>query len=1339
MGRRSEPAAPRRGGWRVALLLGLLLIGGGLGSLRTEWVQRRLASVVERELERRFGLHVVLAGVRVDPLAATVALSGLAVRSEGPDGAVAAPFLTVQRLQLGLDWREGGPALGAVVIDGPSARLHFDAQGLVELRGLPALPESTDAPAERFPWSSLEIHGAIIEVEHPAGAARVEGLDLRPEPDNSGRLRLAVDAVELRRLGHLERVDALLIENIGLSPRVLDIPAFRIDSGAVHAGGHLRADLLGDVDAEVDLDVSLGALRQAISPTLSAEGELQLRARVSGPTSAPVLTGHVETVDLAVLTAAPASLAAAGGPTVPEEAPGVKRREIGALGTDFRFDGRALSVGPLDGQWAGGGLTLEGGLDLQSTGFFLSAGGRDISLQWALADVDVHPQSWVDMRTDVDLVVAGTLEPLRLVGTVDLRARKLVVGDGPVGARGTQPLLVVPEGGFFAELDVNDDGFRILARRFGTRRSEGTVDAWIHLQPGTPIDVQIDLHRLALDELQPLGGLGLQGDAKLRGALVGPAARLHLTGALEAEGFVLGGVPYADHLSARLDSPDISVLRFLDVAAERGPGQSRFGGHVLVDFSRPGVPLDILVRTEGGSLTDFTGMFIDIPGIHAKVDGGLSLRGPWDDFDGEADLQLSEIDLFGEGFPEGAARGRMVEGRFMLDELSLSRLDGLETVLARGSVGAGWATNIDLQTGGFRLERLQNLDGKELWGEVDFSGTVGGTLFSPLPRGRLAITKASIGRRKVEDSLARFESADGRLRYTAQLIGEDLLVNGDLSLDERGDWTVDAAMQAFPVHVFYPSAPDGSPVRAEIDGTVKGGGSLAGEKALTAELTAALTGVRLNWGGHALTNTSPWLLDWQRGAFRIEGVALQGGDTFVQFGGRGDRNGELALWGGGQVDLDLLRMVTPGLTRASGQAGVGLTVEGPAGLAVPKVRVTVSEASLLTAYFPQPFESVQAQISASPSGFVVEQAGGRLGGGAFSLGGQIAADAWAPTHFDLWADVRDARVRYLDFLPAVQGDAKLKFDGPVDDLLLSGDIGVRDMLFAERIDWEDWLLAFGVDRLAGATADTTGDYFGLNLNISADRTIRMRNNVGDLMASANLRFVGDTSNPGLSGDIRAVPGGRVYLKEREFEITRADLHFGDPFAYDPELDIALTTSVRARDDTYDIDYRVIGPYSDWSTDASSDPGLPPSDINSLLLFGMTSSEMERYGGAAGALAVEGGDLFASKLGIVERVGERIYGLEFIRPERIDLVSGVNERGSGTVSSDMRLLVEKDFDWGTLIFEQNLARNSDTYLGFEKRLARKLYTRGYWAREQVGRRLNIGGAYGAELNLRWELD
>ena len=68
-----------------------------------------------------------------------------------------------------------------------------------------------------------------------------------------------------------------------------------------------------------------------------------------------------------------------------------------------------------------------------------------------------------------------------------------------------------------------------------------------------------------------------------------------------------------------------------------------------------------------------------------------------------------------------------------------------------------------------------------------------------------------------------------------------------------------------------------------------------------------------------------------------------------------------------------------------------------------------------------------------------------------------------------------------------------------------------------------------------------------------------------------------------------------------------------------------------------------------------------------------------------------------------------------------------------------MLVETDMDWATLIFEQNLSRSIDTYLGLERRLARMFYVRTYWAREQVGRRLDIGGAYGVEAKIRGELD
>jgi hypothetical protein len=42
------------------------------------------------------------------------------------------------------------------------------------------------------------------------------------------------------------------------------------------------------------------------------------------------------------------------------------------------------------------------------------------------------------------------------------------------------------------------------------------------------------------------------------------------------------------------------------------------------------------------------------------------------------------------------------------------------------------------------------------------------------------------------------------------------------------------------------------------------------------------------------------------------------------------------------------------------------------------------------------------------------------------------------------------------------------------------------------------------------------------------------------------------------------------------------------------------------------------------------------------------------------------------------------------------------------------------------------------MGFEKRLARQLFLRSYWASEQIGRTLPIGGALGVETNIRWEI-
>jgi len=717
-------------------------------------------------------------------------------------------------------------------------------------------------------------------------------------------------------------------------------------------------------------------------------------------------------------------------------------------------------------------------------------------------------------------------------------------------------------------------------------------------------------------------------------------------------------------------------------------------------------------------------------------------------------------------------------GTMNLDQLTLSRWNGAESVLIQGSVAPDWDTNLAVSATGFELNRLSVVEALDVSAEgtVSVDAVLSGTLFAPHPRGRVAIRDTSFAGHAVPNSTLSFEQQGDTIAVNGSLVGDSVTFVGDVNAEGVRAFDVTATLDDFPLHSLFPVAADGTEVRSRLTGTLQ----LSGDRSASGlELGLRGTGQSLSveWDRHRLNSIGPWEFESSGQSMRLSGFRLQGSGTDLTWNLSSGKSGQLLGQGGGIVDADLARMAVAGLDRSEGPVAVDIDVRGTIHRPEWSVNAALIGVTVQGEWFPHAVDGIfgVVEMNSDATQFRrldfqgrdaewvsaepllqrhLTQLGnkdglhGTLGDGSFLASGGFSATAWRPTQFDVRADVKGSKIQFIEELPPAKGNAALTFSGPADDALLAGTIDVTEMLFTERITWEEWMLEFTDEEGVEVNIEEEEAAFSMDILLRSDNTIEVQNNVGDLTAGGELRIVGDTENPGLVGNIVAVPGGRMHLKEREFELTRGEILYVDPYTFDPELDLVLNTEVRSREDSYDVTYRVGGTLDDWRAETRSDPDLPAADVNALLLFGMTRAELERYGGLAGALAIEGGDLLASSFLFSQRDEADRGGLfrivDPLRPERLDLVSGVSERGSGLVNSELRLLYENELsDLGLngsmMILEQNISRASDTYVGFEQRLARQLYARGYWGSEQVGRFLDVGGAYGLEMKVRWELD
>jgi hypothetical protein len=1315
---------------QVLVLSMLVLAALTVGWLRSPDFQVRAIRAVETLIESATGERASLSRVRVQIWRPAVHVDGFELTSaQTGDTIVRAERITIPlTIKLG-KLGVGKLGIGRLHLQKPEVHLHLDEKGkLVEFANR---KRGGNRPLTELPWTNLAVVDGTFTLSHASGAAVV--LDSLTVVPTSGSLadlsgRLGVTFRDFTDETSFSWTD------VQVGPDAIDIPTLALDLDTLDLTGRAHIPLQGALDADLTAQLHLEKIQPLLKPPRAAHGTVDVDVRLEGTPQDPTL------------------YVAASGSRLGLDMPGVftplLTYDLGsvALSAMARKDG--IQVEQLVLPWANGRIVGWGRItpDLRLEDGHVTL--EEVELAPLLQAFDAAPTPWVDFSGDGEVTWSGTLDPLRLEGDFELGVADLHVGDRPVGRPDVELMLDIPHAYAQGTLLLEKTHVLLEAPTVRGPRSAGSLNVDIGFGPRGPLNLEFDLWGADLEDFQPLADVELKGKGAISGRIAGPFNKLTFEGEGDVRDFSVLGIEYADHLVAKLLSPDMKSIYLQDAVAELG--SSSYHGRYGIDFKSP-VSMTTDIEIDKGRVDDMVGMFVDLEGLKGDLTGTLTLDGPLFDMSGEQHMKLANVELYGEKFPTGEGHGYMDKGLFTLDDLRVRREDGRAGLTLRGSVEREWKLDMELIADGLDLSKLDRLASSArlpLTGKIGAQARITNTLFDPSPDGRLWLTDLEYAGVPAEDSVILVDSEGGIARYHGSLLGGTASVEGTLGLWQEQPYALTAKLDKLPAHMFYPTAADGTPITAVVSGTVDVSGHF-GEVWSPVTLTSRIDGVEVRYANHVLRNNTPWTYAQRGDTFRLEGFSLKGisggtGSTDVHLSAT--RDDSLFLVGDGTVDLDLLRAFVPGLEKSTGVANVSFTAAGQrkdAGGAGVEAVVNIDVASELFRHESAPlaFEDTRARIQVRDDRIDLLSLEGSLGGGTFSGSGTIDARDWKPVRYDLAMNVKDAMVQWVESLPPAIGDGTFRFDGPVGALLLSGDVNVTDMTFAERIDWEDWVVEYR-DWMVVDPALVTDEppMFNLNVHLGADRTIWLRNNVAEAVASADLRIIGDTVRPGLVGTVH-VQEGLAFLQDREFRIDRGDLLFNDPWTWDPQLDLALQTDITSRDQRYRVEYQVLGPFSDWRTESRSDPFLPQADVNALLWFGVTTDELEEMGELQSAVVQSVADLLVTDFlvsGQAGDIGEELPNFLF---DRIDLATGVNARGE--YSPEPRLVVEKRLPtevWELdLKWEFNPLRPNDNYVTASKRLGGIWNLAGWYASLQRDRALPIGGAYGVDVLARWEIE
>jgi autotransporter translocation and assembly factor TamB len=972
---------------RLAVLLAVGLVLGILALSQTSAVRQRAHRWTEARLQEILRREVRVDGVRLQPWAGRLDVSGIRVASgrrlaEGvlfSAEAIQARWSWTALLRRQLVFRHitlvrprftppAGAAPGLGVQAGLSWLLRPRA---VESGGWVLRVRRATMADGQAAWTDSD--GAPGRVEGLEGAF---AWDDGPAADGTSTVQLQASHLTIARGGRTHRLEQIQLQARGTTETVtVDVATFQLAGARVTARGRIASPVR---DPRLDLDLGVQAPLTAVLALLGSDrqidGTLRLDGRLEGPWEQAAFQGagrlqlgkereHGE--------ALPFSLRWGDG-----------RVEVATLGApagqDGSFEG-VLSLTPTTGLYQ---------VRARLTNTNLAAlAGLPLGLGWWHADVPLPPEVRGRLTGDVDLSGQGT----------DLTT---VRGHAAFSVEGLALKGETPSGRLVARLVATDSRLDVQAFTLRTAGGEVQGRGGLSFSTGT---LELPLRANLWDVGAFARGFGapfLTGRATLAGRVSGTREAPRLQGRLTwREGQIAGQ-------AFDLIEGDIDVahrrLRTTRLLARTGRSMAKIRGSLQALGTTPlrrlnpmrDLALDIQGHLNPARTADFASLLPDDLAIRGAFRAAGRIAGTLESLTGEVEVSLENVQTWEESWRRGEALFQFRQGGVEITRILLRRR--AEQLTGQIIVEAGGALRGRLSSTAMDVARVGSLSGAHLAGQASFGLDVQGTLRNTITLGQvtasaLAYQEIPLGpatatfkiERKTVDMDLSLRDGTHRLRLS---VGppSDRSVKGELTLTDADLDLVVRAAGIEPLRA-WPGRGSG---RILFRGPARTAPFASGE--------AEFSSVRLSQGEESWENRGPVRVSWSGPAVTLQQLRLGSGQGEFDLRGTLLEDGQSDLSVTGRLPLMALARVLPVMHATGGVADANLQLRGRRSALEPRGTLEIQRGRFSLTGVPAEFQEARVTLNLEGNLARIREWQAQLAEGRFRGAGEVgwSAGGW---------------------------------------------------------------------------------------------------------------------------------------------------------------------------------------------------------------------------------------------------------------------------------------------------------------------------------------------------------